>query len=64
VLIHEVGGTEARADFLHSVGVRALAMFHMPAPEWVSPSDLLVEAKRHAPGAEVFLSEDGMVWGV
>ena len=77
LLIHEVGGTEARAELLHRVGhstaadagrvaaqagVRALAMFHTPAPIWVSPADLLAEARRHAPGVEVFLSEDGMVW--
>jgi ribonuclease Z len=74
LLIHEVGGTEARAEVLHRVGhstaadaggvaaragVRALAMFHMPAPVWVSPEDMLAEARRHAPGVEVFLSEDG-----
>ncbi|HET7340780.1 MAG TPA: MBL fold metallo-hydrolase, partial [Methylomirabilota bacterium] len=74
LLIHEVGGTEARAELLHRVGhstaadagrvaaragVRALAMFHAPAPVWVSPADLLAEARRAAPGVEVFLSEDG-----
>jgi ribonuclease Z len=79
LLIHEVGGTDARAELLHRVGhstaadagriaahagVRALAMFHTPAPVWVSPGDLLAEARRHAPGVEVFLSEDGMVWEV
>jgi ribonuclease Z len=77
LLIHEVGGTEARAELLHRVGhstaadaggvaaragVRALAMFHTPAPVWVAAADLLAEARRHAPGVEVFLSEDGMVW--
>src|SRR5438132_1290730 len=45
-------------------GVRALAMFHTPAPVWVAPGDLLAEARHHAPGVEVFLSEDGMVWPV
>jgi len=79
LLIHEVGGTDARAELLHRVGhstaadagraaaragVRALAMFHTPAPVWVAPGDLLAEARRHAPGVEVFLSEDGMVWPV
>jgi len=74
LLIHEVGGTEARAELLHRVGhstaadagriaaragVRALAMFHTPAAIWVSPEDMLAEARRHAPGVEVFLSEDG-----
>lgn len=77
LLIHEVGGTEARADLLHRVGhstaadagrvaaragVRALAMFHTPAPVWVSPADLLSEARGAAPGVEVFLAEDGMRW--
>lgn len=79
LLIHEVGGLDARAELVHRVGhstaadagrtaaragVRALALFHMPAPEWVSPADLLAEARRHAPDVEVFLSEDGMVWTV
>jgi ribonuclease Z len=77
LLIHEVGGTDARAELLHRVGhstaadagrvaaragVRALAMFHAPAAMWVSPGDMLAEARRHAPGVEVFLSEDGMRW--
>src|SRR5919108_3546559 len=68
LLIHEVGGTEARAELLHAVGhstaadagrvaaqagVRALAMFHTPAPIWVSPADMLAEARAHAPGVEV-----------
>jgi ribonuclease BN (tRNA processing enzyme) len=75
LLIHEVGGTEARAELLHRVGhstaadagrvaaragVRALAMFHTPAPVWVAPGDLLAEAKGEAPDVDVFLSEDGM----
>ena len=79
LLIHEVGDLDARAQLVHQVGhstaadagrtaaragVRALALFHMPAPEWVSPPDLLAEARRHAPGVEIFLSEDGMVWKV
>ena len=79
LLIHEVGGTDARAELLHRVGhstaadagrvaakagVRALAMFHTPAPMWVSPGDMLAEARRHAPAVEVFLSEDGMTWQV
>ena len=77
LLIHEVGGTQARAELLHRVGhstaadagrvaaragVRALAIFHTPSAVWVSPEDLLAEARRHAPGVEVFLSEDGMRW--
>jgi ribonuclease Z len=77
LLIHEVGGLEARADAVHRIGhstaadaarvaaragVRALALFHLPAPEWVTPADLLAEARRHAPGVEVFVSEDGMRW--
>ena len=77
LLIHEVGGTEARAEVLHRVGhstaadagrvaaragVRALALFHAPAHVWVEPADLLAEARRQAPGVEVFLSEDGMKW--
>lgn len=79
LLIHEVGGTDARAELLHRVGhstaadagrvaaragVRALAMFHTPAPVWVSPADMLSEARRAAPGVEVFLAEDGMRWGL
>jgi ribonuclease BN (tRNA processing enzyme) len=44
--------------------VRALALFHVPAPEWVSPADMLAEARRHAPGVEVFLGEDGTTLGV
>ncbi len=77
LLIHEVGGLDARAQLLHQVGhstaadagriaaragVGALALFHAPSAEWVAPADLLAEARRHAPGVEVFLSEDGMVW--
>jgi ribonuclease Z len=79
LLIHEVGGLDSRADLIHQVGhstagdasrvaaragARALALFHLPAAEWVEPADLLAEARAHAPGVEVFLSEDGMVWGV
>jgi ribonuclease BN (tRNA processing enzyme) len=79
LLIHEVGGLDARAALIHQVGhstagdagraaaragVRALALFHVPASEWVSPADLLAEARRHAPGMEVFLSEDGQALGV
>ena len=75
LLVHEVGGTEARAEVLHRVGhstaadagrvaaragVRALALFHTPARGWVEPADLLAEARGQAPGVEVFLSEDGM----
>jgi ribonuclease Z len=78
LLIHEAGGLDARAELLHRVGhstaadagrvaaragVRALALFHLPASEWVAPADLLAEARRHAPGVEVFLSEDGMTLG-
>jgi hypothetical protein len=33
-------------------------------PEWVSAADMLAEARRHAPGVEVFLSEDGTTLGV
>jgi len=77
LLIHEVGGLDSRAELIHQVGhstaadagrvaakagARALALFHMPAREWVTSSDLLAEARAHAPGVEVFLSEDGMVW--
>lgn len=79
LLIHEVGGLDVRAETLHAVGhstageagriaaragVCALALFHAPASEWVAPADLLAEARRHAPGVEVFLSEDGMAVGV
>jgi ribonuclease Z len=79
LLVHEVGGLDTRAELLHQVGhstaadagrvaaragVRALALFHMPAAEWVEPADLLAEARRHAPGVEVFLGEDGMTLGV
>jgi ribonuclease Z len=75
LLIHEVGGVQARAEVVHQVGhstaadagrvaaragVRALALFHMPGADWVAPADLLAEARAHAPGVEVFLSEDGM----
>jgi ribonuclease Z len=75
LLIHEVGGLDAHADAVHRIGhstaadaarsaaragVRALALFHLPASEWVTPADLLSEARRHAPGVEVFVSEDGM----
>ena len=78
LLIHEVGGLDARATLIHQVGhstaadagrvaakagARALALFHLPAAEWVAPADLLAEARAHAPGVEVFLTEDGMVWG-
>jgi ribonuclease Z len=77
LMIHEVGGLDSRADLLHQVGhstaadagrvaaqagVRALALFHLPAAEWAEPADLLAEARAHAPGVEVFLSDDGMVW--
>jgi ribonuclease BN (tRNA processing enzyme) len=76
LLIHEVGGLDVRAELLHRVGhstaaeagriaaragVRALALFHLPSAEWVAPDELLAEARRQAPGVEVFLSEDGMV---
>lgn len=44
--------------------MRALALFHVPAPEWVSPADMLAKARPHAPGVEVFLSEDGTTLGV
>jgi ribonuclease BN (tRNA processing enzyme) len=79
LLIHEVGGLDARASVLHQVGhstaaeagriaaragVRALALFHLPSTEWASPGDLLAEARSHAPGVEVFVSEDGMSLGV
>jgi ribonuclease Z len=79
LLIHEVNGLETRAELTHRVGhstaadagraaaragVRALALFHVPASEWVSPADLLAEARGQAPGVEVFLSEDGMALGV
>jgi ribonuclease BN (tRNA processing enzyme) len=79
LLIHEAGGLEARAELLHRVGhstaadagrvaaqagVRALALFHVPGPIWVATEDLVAEARRHAPGVEVFLSEDGMALGV
>jgi ribonuclease Z len=79
LLIHEVGGLETRAGIVHQVGhstaadagriaaragVRALALFHMPGPEWVAPADLLAEARRHAPGVEVLLTEDGMSLGL
>jgi ribonuclease Z len=75
LLIHEAGGLETRAESLHRVGhstaadagraaaragARALALFHLPAAGWVAPADLLAEARRHAPGVEVLLSEDGM----
>ncbi len=77
LMIHEVGGLDSRAELLHQVGhstaadagriaaragARALALFHVPAAEWVEPADLLAEARAHAPGVEVFLSDDGMVW--
>jgi ribonuclease Z len=77
LLIHEVGGLEANAEAVHRVGhstaadvgrvaaragVRALALFHLPGSEWVAPADLLAETRRHAPGVEVFVSEDGMRW--
>jgi ribonuclease Z len=78
LLIHEASGPAARAEGLRQVGhstaadagsvaaragVRALALFHVPSSEWVAP-DLLAEARRHAPGVEVFLSEDGMTLAV
>jgi ribonuclease Z len=77
LLIHEVGGLDSHADAVHRIGhstagdaaraaahagVRALALFHLPAPEWVTPADMLAEARRHAPGVEIFVSEDGMRW--
>ena len=76
LLVHEAGGLDAQAAHVHQIGhstagdagrvaaragVRALALFHVPPPQWVAPSDLLAEARRHAPGVEVFLTEDGMV---
>jgi ribonuclease Z len=79
LLVHEAGGLDARAELLHRVGhstaadagrvaaragVRALALFHTPAAQWVEPADLLAEARRHAPGVEVFLAEDGMALSV
>jgi ribonuclease Z len=79
LLIHEVGGLDAREATVHQVGhstagdagrvaaragVRALALFHLPAAMWVAPADLLAEARRHAPGVEVFLSEDEQALGV
>jgi ribonuclease Z len=79
LLIHEVGGLESRADLVHAVGhataadagrlaaragVRALALFHLPDAHWVTPAEQLAEARAHAPGVEVFLSEDGMSLGV
>jgi ribonuclease Z len=79
LLVHEVGGLDSRAELLHRVGhstaadagraaaqagARALALFHAPAATWVEPADLLAEARRHAPGVDVFLSEDGMTLGV
>jgi ribonuclease Z len=75
LLIHEVGGLDVRADLLHAVGhssaaeagraaaragVCALALFHLPGTDWVSPDELVAEARRHAPGVDVFASEDGM----
>jgi ribonuclease Z len=78
LLIHEVGGLDSRATLIHQVGhstagdagrvaeragARALALFHLPAAEWAAPADLLAEARAHASGVEVFLTEDGMVWG-
>jgi ribonuclease Z len=77
LMIHEVGGLDSRAALIHQVGhstaadagrvaaqagARALALFHLPAAEWVEAADLLAEARAHAPGVEVFLTEDGMVW--
>jgi ribonuclease Z len=77
LMIHEVGGLDSRADLIHQVGhstaadagrvaakagARALALFHLPANEWVESADLLAEARAHAPGVEVFLTDDGMVW--
>ena len=79
LLVHEVGGLDARTKTVHQVGhstagdagrvaaragVRALALFHLPAAMWVTPADLLAEARRHAPGVEVFVSEDGQALGV
>ena len=79
LLVHEVGGLDARTKTVHQVGhstagdagrvaaragVRALALFHLPATTWVAPADLLAEARRHAPGVEVFVSEDGQALGV
>jgi ribonuclease Z len=73
LLVHEVGGLDARTATVHGVGhstagdagrvaaragVRALALFHLPATMWVAPTDPLAEARRHAPGVEVFVSED------
>jgi ribonuclease Z len=76
LLIHEVGGLDARMDTLHAVGhstagdagriaaqaeARALALTHLPASHVYRQADLLEEARRFAPSVEVFLAEDGLV---
>jgi ribonuclease Z len=76
LLVHEVGGLDARAETVHAVGhstagdagriaaragARALALTHLPASRWVSADDLLAEARRFAPDVEVFVAEDGAV---
>ena len=75
LLIHEAGGLDAQASGVHAAGhstagdagrvaaraaVRALALTHLPASSWVAPAELLAEARRQAPGVEVFLAEDGL----
>jgi ribonuclease Z len=74
LLIHEVGGLDARADAVHvpchstageagriaaAARARALALFHLPSARHVDPDEARAEAQRFAPDTKVFLAEDG-----
>jgi ribonuclease Z len=74
LLIHEVGGLDAQADTVHApyhstagdagriaaaARARALALFHLPSSRYVNPAEMLAEARRFAPDADVFTAEDG-----
>ena len=76
LILHEVGGLDAKAGALHAIGhstagdagriatragARALALVHLPDSRSAAPADLLAEARRFAPGIEVVLAEDGMI---
>lgn len=74
LMIHEVGGLDARAARVHTpghstagdagrvaaaAGARALALVHVPPSGIVAPGELVAEARRFAPGIDVFLPDDG-----
>lgn len=74
LMIHEVGGLDAHAARVHTpghstagdagrvataAGARVLALVHVPPSGSVAPGDLVAEARRFAPGLDVFLPDDG-----